>query len=776
MADNSNRRLILGNGEQYIDVVTKPSSGRSPEPPRNYDEARDLVKAGVTAALADFDTLPETKRLADEAVFCLRLHPDAMAKSYDPVALFSEVPELRNVGSRHYQVDAGEVAQTKRIEKVREGEKKEVKGRLVFVQGPPDGFQRLLRHLDRPTSRLRQQFREEIQRVERFDTLNPAEQVLGFGPEWKEGRAELVLHPTSYPADEFEQFLHGLFESARIDIERSRVRQYPGGPTFVSCRLTRRSLAVLTGTNPLRAAHPLSFRDVTDLRTAPTAAAPKPSTAPTRSTIKIGMFDGGIDPTVPLLKGHVEEDVNLAIATMPLARGVAHGTAVAGALLYGPLNGLKASERVPPPPVFVVSIRALPTSDPKDVDLYEAIDVVERAVPARKDIKVYNLSFGPRGPIDDDPVSRFTYVLDDLAYRHKVTFYVAVGNDGEVVGLDRIQAPSDLVHGVGVGAHTLDGTDHVHAPYSCKGPGRECGKIKPDLAAFGGCENSPIHLASTTAAQKWLAWGTSFASPVAARLGGLACENFERSTALLGRALLIHTAKHPAGPPDPLLGHGCVLPNIDDILHCDEQTVTVVFQGDILPTKIVKLPIPWPEKEDVAGKVQVTWTVAALPPIHPNHPGDYTACCLEETFYPHSKKFQFSPPKGATDKPQNLHLDDDATAIKRLLKNGWKSAAFPLSDSGNQYKTEGEKRAIDCKWEPVVRRKISKFAKSIHDPFMTVHAIGRNGASERFDYVVVVTLRAASYDGDLYSDIRNRYPALLPIRLRTEAEIRVQIA
>lgn len=409
MAD-TNRRLILGNGEQYIQDVTKPVSGRSPDPPRSYDEARDLVKAGVTAALAEYAALPDTKKLADEAVFCLRLHPDAIAKSYDPVALFSEVPELRNVGSRHYQAPAETVAQTRRIERLRGEDKTEVKGRLVFVQGPPEGFERLLRHLDRPTSRLKQQFQDEIQRVERFDTLAATEQVIGFGADWKEGRAELVLHPTSYPADELDEFLKGLFEAARVDIERSRVRQYPGGPTFVSCRLTRRSLTAITGTNPLRAAHPLSFGDLTDLRSAPTAAAPKPSTSTTRSTIKIGMFDGGIDPTVPLLKGHVEEDVALAIPTLPVARGVAHGTAVAGALLYGPLNSLKAGDRVPAPPVFVVSIRTFPTSDPKDVDLYEAIDVIERAVPARKDIKVFNLSFGPRGPIDDDPVSRFTYV------------------------------------------------------------------------------------------------------------------------------------------------------------------------------------------------------------------------------------------------------------------------------------------------------------------------------------------------------------------------------
>lgn len=774
MAD-TNRRLILGNGEQYVQDVTKPSAGRSPEPPRNYDEARDLVKSGVTAALAGFAALPDTKKLPDEAVFCLRLHPDAMAKSYDPVAIFSEVPELRNVGSRHYQAPADEVAQTKRVAKLREEEREEVKGRLVFVQGPPEGFERLLRHLDRPAERLKQGFREEIQRVERFDLLSATEQILGFGPDWKEGRAELVLHPSTYPADELEAFLERLFESARVDIKRTRVRQYPAGPTFISCRLTRRSLAALTGTNPLRAAHPLSFRAMSDLRGAPTAAAPKASTSTTRSTIKVGMFDGGLDPTVPLLQGHVEDDLSLAISTPPLAPGVAHGTAVAGALLYGPLNDIKTTDRVAAPPVFVVSIRAWPTSDPSDVDLYETIDVIERAVPARKDIKVYNVSIGPRGPIYDDPVSRFTYVLDDLAYRHKVTFFVAVGNDGNVAGEDRIQAPSDLVHGVGVGAYTFSGDTRVHAPYSCKGPGRECGKIKPDLVAFGGCDNNPIHLASVTHGHRLYHQGASFASPVAARLGAQACETFERSSALLGRALLVHTAVHPDGNPDPLLGHGCVLPNIDDILHCDEQAVTVVFQGDILPTKIIRLPIPWPDRGDIPGKVRVTWTVAALPPTNPIHPGDYTSCCLEDTFYPHHRKYKFTPPKGASEKARSLHLDDDAATVRRLLQQGWKAASFPLSESGNQYTSESDKRAIDCKWEPVVRRTRPKNAASIRDPFMTIHAIGRNGASERFDYVVVVTMRATSYNGDLYSDIRSRYPALAPIRMRTEAEIRVQI-
>jgi hypothetical protein len=774
MAD-SQRRLILGNGQQYIQSVEKPGFGRSPEPPRTYDAARTLVKNGIGAALVQFDSLPAEKKLPEEAVFCLRLHPDSTAKSYAPVTLFQDVPELRNVGSRSYRTSAEKVAQTERIEKKRAKNVDDVSARLVFVQSSPEGFERFLRQLDRPTTQLTKSFQDEIRRIERFDTLEVGEQIVGFTKEWREGRVELVLHATRTSVQRQRQFLFELFEEVGIESDRSNIREYPGGPTFVSCRLTRTALDSLAGANPLRAAHPLSFGGVTDLRTAPIADAPKAPTSSTRSTIKIGMFDGGVDPTLALLRGHVEEDLGLAIKTAPHAGCVAHGTAVAGALLHGALNGHKATDRLPTPPVYVVSIRALPTSDPHDCDLYESIDVIEQAVPARKDIRVFNLSFGPRGPIEDDPISRFTYVLDSLAYTHKVAFFVAVGNDGVVADFNRIQSPSDLVHGIGVGAFTRSGDNVIHAPYSCRGPGRECGKLKPDVAAFGGCEDHPMHLVSTLAGKKLLNWGTSFATPIATRLGAQASECFERSSALLARALMIHTAEHPSNLPDNLLGHGCVPQTIDDMLFCDERSVTVVFQGDILPEKIVSLPIPWPSGKVIPGKVLVTWTIAALPPIDLNHPSDYTSCCLEETLYPNSRKFTFTPDKSVGGKPKTLHLDDDASEIKTLLAQSWKKSSFPVTESGNKYKDEETLRAIDCKWEPVVRRAVSKFAKNFFDPFMTVHAIGRNGATDRFDYAVIVTLRAEQFDGDLYAEIRNKYPALAPIRLRTEAEIRVQI-
>lgn len=782
MADNQ-RRLILGNGEQYIEPIKKTLQGRGQDPPRSYDEARERIKSGLGAAIGNFESLPAEKRIAEEAVFCMRLHPDVTAKSYDPSNIFNEVPELRSVGSRTYHTPISEVAQTGRIEKQIDKEVTDIDGRLVFVQSTPSGFERFISQLDRAESSLPKKFCEEIQRIERFDALSVDEQLVGFSPKWTEGRAELVLHPSRSENNGQLEFLFELFEWSNIDAERSKVRPYAGGPTFVSCFINRASLDRLAGANPLRSAHPLQFDGLSSLRNATKTNAPKPPSTSTRSTIKVGMFDGGIDAAVPLLLGHVEQDDANSIKTPEDPECVAHGTAVAGAILHGPLNPFNAKDRLPAPPVYVVSFRVFPTTgdhenDPGGADLFECIDIIEQAVPARNDIKVFNISFGPRGPIEDDTLSRFTYVLDTLATTHKVSFCVAVGNDGEVADEQRIQSPADVVHGLSVGAFTVSNGVPVHAPYSCRGPGRECGKVKPDLAAFGGCENTPIHLVSSATGQKALWWGTSFAAPIAARMNAQAIQSFERSTALLGRTLLVHASELPgkrvdAKKSDLLLGHGCLPETIDDVLLCDDDSVTVVFQGDILPGRMAKLPIPWPNKS-IPGKIQIHWTVAALAPIDPMHPGDYTSCCLEETFYPHAKRYKFRPPRGAPGKEKVLHLVDDATEIATLLAKDWKQAGWPETDSGNVYLDEHERR-LDCKWESIVRRTKSKYAKSVDSPLMTLHAIGRNGASERFDYVVLVTLRAPKFDGDLYTEIRQKFPALTPIRLRTEAETRIQI-
>jgi hypothetical protein len=300
--------------------------------------------------------------------------------------------------------------------------------------------------------------------------------------------------------------------------------------------------------------------------------------------------------------------------------------------------------------------------------------------------------------------------------------------------------------------------------------------LKPDLVAPGGCDQHPIHLVSICRGLKLLSYGTSFASPIVAALAAQATDRFDRGTALLARALLIHTASHPNGSPDHQLGHGIVRPTIDDILRCENKEVTIAFQDNIQPKKMIRLPLMLPSEIGMQGKVFIKWTIAALPSVSPNHPSDYTSYCLEDTFYPNDQVFSFST-KNKNLKPnrKNLHLQDDKAEVAALLADGWSQSELPVSQSGNKYPSEHERRSLDYKWEPIVRHQDVKVANSLHQPFLVLHAIPRNGAATRFDYAAIVTIHAPKFEGDLYDAVLRHYPVLQPIRLRTESEIRVQI-
>ena len=80
-----------------------------------------------------------------------------------------------------------------------------------------------------------------------------------------------------------------------------------------------------------------------------------------------------------------------------------------------------------------------------------------------------------------------------------------------------------------------------------------------------------------------------------------------------------------------------------------------------------------------------------------NHPGDYTCCCIEDTFYPNSQLFTLTPPAGSKAKKLVLHLENDKKEIAKLLSHGWHKSDFPQSESGNRYKDETERRLLDCK-------------------------------------------------------------------------------
>ncbi|MDT2248998.1 hypothetical protein P7H16_21660 [Paenibacillus larvae] len=99
-------------------------------------------------------------------------------------------------------------------------------------------------------------------------------------------------------------------------------------------------------------------------------------------------------------------------------------------------------------------------------------------------------------------MSRFTYALDTLAWNYQKLFVVAVGNDGEAPSpYNRVQAPADLVNGLGVGAYTFnyDTAERIRSQLQLYCDGREGCKVKPDVCAFGGdSRRYPIHLINSS--------------------------------------------------------------------------------------------------------------------------------------------------------------------------------------------------------------------------------------------------------------------------------------
>ena len=187
----------------------------------------------------------------------------------------------------------------------------------------------------------------------------------------------------------------------------------------------------------------------------------------------------------------------------------------------------------------------------------------------------------------------------------------------------------------------------------------------------------------------------------------------------------------------------------------------------------MKLPFLLPPGVIDEGSVTFQWTIAILPEVDPLHPDDYTKYCIEEHFYPHDKRYAFNSPPGAKKVRKVLHEIDDADEIQNLLARGFKKSGLPCTDSGNKYKTEGELRE-DMKWEPIVKRVVTNEPARSSSPFLSLDAIPRHDSSGRVDYAVLVTIKP-NRDIDLYSAILQRYPALQPIRLRTEAELRIRV-
>ena len=744
---------IIANGEMYIEPIIKSPGHGDKVPPRDYFTAKQRIITALDSLTRDIEESDEV--FLDEKIVCIRLDPKYEAKSYVPTSVISAMSSDHSkiVGGRKYTIAT---------------EDDEYPAKLYFVRTTDEGLQQLRTVIQSGEKDNVDNWRKQLCYINTIDLLQPDEKIMGFAEDWEIGTAEFVLHPVpSMTQEEISSF----FSHSGIDVEKARVKTYEDGITFISATCTSEHLRRIKTYNPLRAVHPMGRISIDSMRAIPGSSSPTVKPSPEKPVVRIGVFDGGADTSIPLLKDYV---TSIDASAQPSNRAyLEHGSGVCSAILYGSLSGKSSSDVLEAPSVSIDCYRVFPLKDRSDHDLYEVIDTIENIVPNTQDTLLYNLSIGPRGAIVDDSINRFTYALDRLTYqvpkeKENPLFAVAVGNDGTMPALfNRVQAPSDLVNGLGIGSYTITAMgEKVPAPYSCIGPGREGAKTKPDLLDFGGSFDHPFIVPALDGKSLSATAGTSFASPmVVGKIGRLMAMS-DYVTPQLGRTLMVHNAVIKEGVPKDYQCFGICADTVESVLECEDNCVTVMYSGTILPKQYVSLPIFMPRINEMRGKVNVMWTVAAVVPPYANDPDAYTNNCLEDQFIPHSMKYNYTK-KGFKSVTCNLLDPVQIPIVKGLIDGGYKQSATPITHVAKTTWDEEDLRAIDLKWDTVIRKSVNMLSGSLFNPSLTLHAMGRNGFEDKpIRYNVAVTINAPKYQGSLYDAILQTYQNLTPIEVR----------
>lgn len=763
---------VLGRGESYIEDELRPGhGGGEKEQPFTIDQIRQILAPQIAEVQRRVQAIPDHLRV-DDVVISLGLLPDYLGKSYFPNNIL-DYTGLNFLGSKSRKVPLT----PKRKKKRGKYELHEEETRELFVSGPSTSIQSFSNQLDCPfTSKIE----NDLIKMDLFTLKSPEQKLISIDKDF-EGLAEIVLHglPSRFRKEEVDKFLK-LCRRLQINCNPERIRDYYEGPIFCPVIGSRDALYELATYNPLRVVRPIPEIELTANVRSAGIAAPIFSNGSTSPAYIVGMFDAGVDTNHPSLAVCVQEEELTTEQAKPQLLN--HGTAVASALAYGLIDS--AAKNLPSPRISIQSFRLFPVPPIRyDADLNWIIDQIEATIP-QWDIKIYNISFGPKKPIEDDEIDRFTWALDRLALKHKVVFFVPVGNDGTLSPpFNRIQPASDIVNGVGVGALTrhisTDGlVEMIPADYSCPGPGRLGALRKPDISAFGGSVDQPfLALSHQDHIGLNSIQGTSFSCPLVAGITG---ELLNIQTGLLNpiaaRALILHTAR-PMEYDVKQVGVGEALQSVYEILRCEPWKATVIFQGTLDYDRYIRLPILLPKKLSLDGIVKLNWTVIFLPNVNPNSPDEYTLEEIEVIFRPHDQMFEFR--KKGVNKGEIVNVVLEPDRKRALLAAGYRKSNLPKGkDTPRKFATEQELRAAGRWNDTVIIRQGNTRADGLHNPSLTLHVDHRYGMTgvipqKSVAYACVMTIGTKN-GVDLYSAIRQEYRALVPLRIRERVELIIE--
>lgn len=726
-------KFLLGRGETLTESSRYRSGPQDADAPYTLEVQQAHLRPMLSSQQKMFDSLPPEACPGDVVVSMVTLHPKYYSRTHFPTNLLADAG-LRLVGSLPRNVRP----RNGRGSNLPEG----VPSTVLFVAGTRASFRSLTKAIEAPGDVLV----KDLMKIEAIEPQTSAERIQGKINSTVEP-LELVLHFDSQLDHDWEdQFLaYARRCGVKVDIHQNYQSR---GLWFLPATGNAESAGKLANFSYVRAIRPMpELRPLENPKVLRVAVdddmVTLPAEGPLDPNCRVAVFDGGLPDDHPFdtWATAIEPSPQDAIGD-PVQKYQAHGLAVTSALLFGHMqSGLQ-----PRPYCHVDHYRALGTKT-VDKNLYSVMLYVDKVL-NESNYEFASFSIGPVEIIGDDKVSAWTTMLDDHFHQARMLGTIAVGNDGDTAAPgNRVQVPSDCVNALAVGASDGSHAGWKRAPYSCVGPGRAPGVVKPDVVHFGGTENAKFQVLFP-GGKLAQSYGTSFATPTVMRLAAAIRAHFGNGINPLSiRALIVHSSDN-GGNDRAEVGWGLAPEDITDVTVCPDGSVRVLYQGWLEPTKVRRVTIPIPSS-GLSGKVKIRATFCYSCQTDPHTPGDYTRAGLGVVFRPHQDKLEV--PEDPKKKP-----DPDFPKAHKFFEGVGK-------------KSEQVLRTDAFKWDTVRHAEMGFLGSSLKRPVFDIHYQARQpgrsdspSAAPKLQYALVVTVTAAKHL-DLYDTVIKSYPTLAPI-------------
>ena len=388
------------------------------------------------------------------------------------------------------------------------------------------------------------------------------------------------------------------------------------------------------------------------------------------------------------------------------------------------------------------------------------MDIIEEVMEKyANSTKIWNISLGIENKPCNGMMSDLGIFLDYIQDKYHVQIFVSSGNVNELplrkwppqnnLGEhDRLISPADSVRAITVGSVALFESDdsfvkfNEPSPFSRRGPGANY-IVKPDVVDYGGnlstsyCIDGLGVRGLDPIGRIVEGNGTSYSNPRALQKFASIYEEMIDPDILLAKAMLIHSARMNSRElldekPDNIkyYGFGIPSPNIQEILQCSEDEVTLVFKQKISQGSHLEMyDFPYPKSLIKNNKYigEIGMTLAYLPPLDERFGREYCRTNIDASFGTYSYS-QDGKPEYSGQVPLETKWDEKFEVAR--VENGFK-------------------------WSPIKSyyRKLKKGIQLADGWKLRIDMTARNGMYvPSQEFVLIVTIKDPNKN-DIYSEI-----------------------